>query len=103
MEQNLINDIKNAEKRASEIVSAARDDAELSLTKLEEEHKRKIEELGINFKQRKGEMLKKAKLDASVLAEEKRSEAMKIIKQIQENGNKKKDEVIDFILKKIME
>ena len=103
MEPNLIEEIKKAEKNAAESISKAEKAAEKRRKNLIDLHKKKMESLDDEYRKKKQEILNRAHED-SITAKEKRNQEVKEeIEKIQKNGSKKKKEVIDFILNKILE
>ncbi|PKL38507.1 MAG: hypothetical protein CVV44_11525 [Spirochaetae bacterium HGW-Spirochaetae-1] len=103
MTNKLITDIKEAEKHAADIINEATREVEKQLERLEEEYENRIKMLQAESEKRKQETRNRAALDAARDGELKERETREEIEKIRQRGMKKKDEVVAFLLNKIME
>lgn len=103
MDDNLIRDIGVAEDRAAEIVSSARVSAAMRLKEIEEDLAARASDLERLHRENKKEELQKASKAGEEEAAAIRSETDRHVETIKDASLKRKEEVIAFLIKKIME
>ena len=103
MENNLIQNIKLAEKKAADLISNAEIKAEQKLIELRKKHQAEIEEVKKQFRSLQDQTREKAGKDAEGLYAKRQHENLKTIELLKEEVNSKKDEVVDYLIKKILE
>lgn len=103
MENNLIQNIKLAEKKAADLVGNAEKNAEQRLFELNKKQHEKLENIKKHFRSLQEMTREKAGKDAEELYAQKKQENFKAIELLKQNVNSKKDEVVDYLIKKILE
>jgi|GEM_PF-2164268 len=103
MEDNLIRDIGAAERDAAGIISTAREEASLRLKQAQQEALGRAEEDEIRFAERKKSEIEKGRQAGEIEAAAIEKNTLKLISTIEKEGTKKKEEVIAFLIHKILE
>ena len=103
MTENLIESIKKSEKVAAEIIQKAESDAQKRLKEIDDLYKDKSEILRERFKQERKDIVKKANEEFIKENEDGKRAVEKEIKLINENAKMNKENVIEYIIKKIID
>jgi V/A-type H+/Na+-transporting ATPase subunit G/H len=103
MELSILNEIRDAEKKAEAMLGKAREEKENiihdAVIEASKSFSKKSEEIKNSSEKKVAEFREKVKL----IREEKTEEGRKLAKQIKSKSSKKADEAADFIIKKFEE
>ena len=102
MAENLVENIKEAERLASEFIEKAEKNAHEKLKSIEDQYKIKLNELTKKFKLEKKNIAHKAMESFFMEKSEKKIIKEKKIRLIRENAEKNTAKVTKFIIKKII-
>ncbi len=101
MTENLINEIKDAEARASRMIESAEATGRERLDQIRNEHDKKRKELLDSFQKEKKEVLEKARLDAGREGKVRRKSQKEQIAALKTVAQKKRDRILDYLIEKI--
>lgn len=102
VKENLIEEIKEAERRASLLIQNAEGAARERLRQLSSEHENELKSLLSDQRERKRETRERARYDAEKFRAERDSDVEKQVADIKLEAEKKRKEVIQFILDKLL-
>ncbi|MBN1496026.1 MAG: hypothetical protein JXA07_04600 [Spirochaetes bacterium] len=98
MSENLIEDIKNAEKKASAIIDEAERESREHLRLLREECEATIRDMLADFPAKKRKALEDARRDAGVIQQEQGAENDKELARLKHDAGERMEETTSYII-----
>ena len=102
-EINLISEIREAEKKAEDVISAARAEGEEAIDKLREEYRQKTLLAEKEFLAVRAGTIEKAEKDAEAESLRMSEETEQAIARIKRNAEQRIEQASDFLLRKMLE
>ena len=103
MSGNLIQEIKDSEKTAAEMIEKAGKLAAERLRRVSQDYEKKMAELEIRFKQDKRNTIKKVLKDASQKKERRKEEIDNEINLIEQRAKERREKALVLVMQRIMD